>query len=39
MTIPHQHHEQPADTRPLTYDQAETLYPAAQAVPASGSPN
>lgn len=27
MTIPHQHNEQPADTRPLTYDQAETIYP------------
>lgn len=28
MTIPHQRNEQPTDTRPLTYDQAETLYPA-----------
>jgi len=28
MTNPHQHSEQPADTRPLAYDQAETLYPA-----------
>lgn len=26
MTIPHQQNGQPADTRPLTYDQAETLY-------------
>ncbi len=28
MTIPHQQNRQPADTRPLTYDQAEALYPA-----------
>jgi hypothetical protein len=28
MTIPHQHNGQSADTRPLTDDQAETLYPA-----------
>jgi hypothetical protein len=34
MTMPRQHNEQPTDTRPLTYDQAEALYPASSGAAA-----